>query len=314
MSNLSSAREIEYMEYLPEDAPHWKWCCFSLRRSLHRLAKKWKYNHGSSEWRWKMTLKPDLGNQIAIANMLIVGRKYFVKAATWGLIKAKKTARWKRIDLWRLKTALDIPALLIIICASQIWNCHPTTYQPIFTYRFKIPKSSPHSVTALPPWGSLLLSEDGWVREVEKHRPVFWCHLQRPPFTFALPGLMVCKLKLWVKFKDPPTHLPHLLRASSHHGSPDAPKEKAGGSCAPSHILQYLGEPCLSYIGYDATTPLDFFLLLRIWTLIYYIVVSWSYTHAYYTTFKSRWKGQGRPFKSSHSNISCNWFSWDRCS
>ena len=102
---------------------------------------------------------------------------------------------------------------------------------------------------------------------------------------------LACWYVNWSFESNSKTHLPHLLRASSHHGSPDAPQEKAGGSCAPSqhhiiHILRCLGEPCVSYIGYDATTPLDFFLLLRIWTLIYYIVVSWSYTHAYYTTFE----------------------------
>ena len=40
---------------------------------------------------------------------------------TWGLIMAKRTARWKRTDRWRLNTALDIPALLNLHDNIKLW-------------------------------------------------------------------------------------------------------------------------------------------------------------------------------------------------
>ena len=99
---------------------------------------------------------------------------------TWGLIMAKRTARWNLTERWRLKTALDIPALLITLLTLHSWW--------IISHKMILGSfSSPHSVAALPPGCCLLLPKDLGVGEVEEHLlPLLLIgRHQRTPLTIA---------------------------------------------------------------------------------------------------------------------------------
>ena len=67
---------------------------------------------------------------------------------TWGLIMAKRTARWKRTDRWRLNTALDIPALLNLHGNIKLWITTVTLWCKWHTQH----KKSLTSVPVFPTW------------------------------------------------------------------------------------------------------------------------------------------------------------------
>ena len=108
--------------------------------------KKWNFCQFFS-WEWEAgngsrncfcVIKPT--DQVKSSNSVDGGREGFYPDLkegnfTCGLITAKRTARWKRTDCWRLKTALDIPALLnlhshpTLNCGLKLLDCSVATSQ-----------------------------------------------------------------------------------------------------------------------------------------------------------------------------------------
>ena len=191
---------------------------------------------------------------------------------------AKRRARWKRTDRWRLKTAFDIPALLISLTLGHTQGFPEVQNSYELNNIWEIEKHSrvlqlfpPNSITALPPRGSLLLSKKGRVGEVKEHllllRSIL-CHFQRPNPSLTPLGLE-SKLSCELSWLSP--HLPRLLTCS-YHGPPDASQEKTGGcNCAPSqhHIL--ISWRTLDLLRFYAT---GFLSCVQNWTLI--SVTLWS--------------------------------------
>ena len=182
---------------------------------------------------------------------------------------AKRRARWKRLDRWRLKTAFDIPALLIsLILWHTVVKAFPNCY------------SCSHLTVSLLSHQEAACSSPKRAASV-KSKTIF---SRDSSFVVFRDRLSASPLLAWrVSWKTKTcwsSDLPRLL-TSSHHGPPDASQQKAGGcSCAPSqhHILDNLGFAPILRNWISSKLDSD---LVPLWS------ISWSYyTHTYYTTCK----------------------------
>ena len=187
---------------------------------------------------------------------------------------AKRRARWKRTDRWRLKTAFDIPALLISLIlwhtvVKAFPNCCSCSHLTVSLLSHQEAACSSPKRAASVKLKTIFSRYSSFV--------IFRDRLSASPL-FAW-GVKVGKI-LFYRLTCPAS-------SPAATTAPLTPPRRRQAAAAVLHLnIIYWPPGDEPWICPDST-QLDFFCGSRTGLCPCYIVVSWSYyTHTYYTTFK----------------------------